>query len=455
MCKKIYVDFHRDESYPIQMLCTALMLFPTITSNNIPLASIMATEPNPTSLQASLILPQDFSIYVKWQLKRTPGSDIGLIRNAIEYFRFVQYRDALIDRGPQSSASSILLSPPSLPSDHNSRTGSECGHTIHPSNPLLVELCPVCEVRAHLSFLLAITMAWDKAGRPRIRLEPHIWGGSYGEIRTSWHTARLQFQQFQCMLEVLLEYEEAWELKHPLQVETAQRTNSASAALKLAREQSRYPALLDQAFLQSKKAKVSLTVKQVTFAPEVQIKHNGHSTTSALEVAHGRPLAKFNRLSQKYEPGRYACHQDTDFIDTAGTRSEFSDVKNLKIFVTDDENAFESLQENHYLFKNSVGEYQGLVGMHALEQEVFDFLGGYIEDDPQARDYLGHLLHEADRLTVLIDEDTGGVVDAFLFDGSDDEDEEDHQRLEKADKDMVNQDWTCLKECLSVPLPVG
>lgn len=43
----------------------------------------------------------------------------------------------------------------------------------------------------------------------------------------------------------------------------------------------------------------------------------------------------------------------------------------------------------------------------------------------------------------------GGVVNVFLFDGSDEnEEDEDDQRPEDKGKGARNGDWTCLKECL-------
>lgn len=71
------------------------------------------------------------------------------------------------------------------------------------------------------------------------------------------------------------------------------------------------------------------------------------------------------RLSKTYEPGEHACPPGSEFLDTSGTITEPGDINNLKIFVTDDQDTFRSLQVNEQVPKDSVGECQGVVGcMH-------------------------------------------------------------------------------------------
>ncbi|KAF1932594.1 uncharacterized protein M421DRAFT_88975 [Didymella exigua CBS 183.55] len=285
----------------------------------------------------------DFSFYIKWQKERALGSEIGQVRDALEYFRFIKYRDALISRTLPLSAYSILPSPPSTPCRHKSHTTSDCGHVYCSSVPTLAELCPVCEVTAHLSFLHAIRVAQDKAGGPRLHPGPSVWGKSYGAIRTGWHS-----------------YEQTWELKHPFEVEAERRTNCASAAIELALEQSRYPALLSIALLPSKKGRLVPKVNRVISVPKVQIKHYDQVFVSAIKFIRNHRRNTFARSSQTYESGEHACPPDFELLDTPGAKSDFGDINNLKIFVTDDEDAFDSIQENSHLFKDSVGEYKVL-----------------------------------------------------------------------------------------------
>lgn len=167
------------------------------------------------------------------------------MRDALEYHCFPKHREALINHAPSLPSTVQFPSPPVSPLSWKSHIATGCGHAYHPSDPIIVELCPVCEVSAHLSFLHAITVAWDKAGGPRLRPEPHRVGKFSNDLRAGWHTARLQLQEFLGLLDVLHEYQKAWELKHPLAAEKARRTNCASAAFKLAIEDSRYPAILN------------------------------------------------------------------------------------------------------------------------------------------------------------------------------------------------------------------
>jgi hypothetical protein len=81
-------------------------------------------------------------------------------------------------------------------------------------------------------------------------------------------------------------------------------------------------------------------------------------------------LATCIRPTKIYKSGGHACWPDSIFLDTSGTITELGDINNLKIFVTDDQDAFRSLEVDLKAFMDSVGEYQGLVGMHALKRDL-------------------------------------------------------------------------------------
>lgn len=209
------------------------------------------------------------------------------------------------------------------------------------------------------------------------------------------------------MLDALFEYEKDWELKHPFEDEAVRSTNSASAALNLALEDSRYPALLMPAPAPTKKPKLFPKIRKGTFAPKVQIKHDDRISASEVKFIHDRPRYTYSRSSSACEPGSHACTPDSEFHNSSGTKAEPVDIKNLKIFITDDEDAFDNLQDEPQLFRDSVGEYRGVVGMHVLKDNVFDFLVGYMRQDRLAKEDLECLVDEADRMIVLVDERDG------------------------------------------------
>lgn len=96
----------------------------------------------------------------------------------------------------------------------------------------------------------------------------------------------------------------------------------------------------------------------------------------------------------------------------------------------------------------------GCCGLHALKQDIFDAMVSFMKHTyggSWRKSDLECLVSDVDRMTVLIDEETEGVVVVFLFDGCD-EDEEDHQSKKKG-KGVASTDWTCLRECLSFQLP--
>jgi hypothetical protein len=330
---------------------------------------------------AILLLPNDYSLFIQWQ-KKQPESELGKIRDALEYHLFIAHRDALI-----SGEKSPLIT-------NRSCTERNCGHTRHPSDRNTNGLCPVCEVRAHLSFLIAITLARDKSG-----------GSNSGELKKVWHTAQLQLQELIEMLHIMTSWEEAWEATHPAEVAAARKTNCAFAALKLAQEDCMYPADLSPP--------VERTKKQVSFSPYVQIKDNETISTATTRFTPNRPQSLFARSSWKYEPGAHACPCDSEFIDTSqAIDSTAADIGNLKIYVTDDEEAFDELKTDPQYFMEDIGDFQGIVGLHDLKDKIHQ----YILDD-MAHENIEELLEKADRMLVLVDDEMGGVVDIYLFNG--------------------------------------
>jgi hypothetical protein len=221
----------------------------------------------------------------------------------------------------------------------------------------------------------------------------------------------------------------------------------------LALEEPRYPTLLSPSPVPTKKGRLFPKGKKVTFFPKVQTKHEDHIIASALKDVRDRTHDMCCHDGETYESGEHACPPQSELLDTSGTKAEPGNINSLKIFVTDDQDAYYSLQADDIGLKDSVGEYQGLVGIHTLKRGILDFLAVYIKHTPQVKGVLDCPMSEVDWMTVLTDEAVGGVMDVFLFDGSD-QDEED-QRLKEKCRGVANGDWTCLKECMSFSLPIS
>ncbi|KAJ4994104.1 hypothetical protein SVAN01_00581 [Stagonosporopsis vannaccii] len=243
-------------------------------------------------VRASLLLPQDFSLYVKWQKGRCPDDDIGQVANSLDYFQFIKHRDAHINGNVP------------LPVADRPCAARECGHKLHPSDMIMNALCPVCEVKAHLSFLHAITVAWEEVGGPRLRPGTHIQSNSYNSLRNGWRTARSQLQELLDMFAVMVTYEEDWEAKHQCNVAAVWSTNCASAAIKLAQEESKYPARLSLgAMPKLEKRGGAQGKKQVAFSREIRIKDDQHVSTSATRFFRDRSRDAFCRYNSSCEPG--------------------------------------------------------------------------------------------------------------------------------------------------------
>ncbi|KAH6616536.1 hypothetical protein C7974DRAFT_379426 [Boeremia exigua] len=397
----------------------------------------MAVELYSTCLRASLLLPHDFSLFVKWQKEHSKNSDIGYVCDAMEYHRFIKYRDAFIDHN-------IPLAIPSNP-----HTASKCGHTYHPSNMRMHELCPICEVQAHLSFLGSIVVAWNKAGGPRLRPGSQVARESCGPLRKGWHTARLQLQNLLDMFVIMAKCEETWEADHPSEAASARQTSCASAAVRLAQEESRYPACLGLSpTAKAKTNEAARWKKKVAFAPEVQIEGGEYVQTSATKFIHGRSQNFFYRRSPTYKPGEYACPTGSAFVDTSQEGRLFAKLGVLKLYTTDDEDAFDSLPKSPHFNGDLIGRYQGIVGLHDMSDTIFRLMHECMAESLQQEKDFKRLIEQSDRIVVLIDDETGRVVDFVLLDGSKEEDGDDQQSSDEREKGKGQGDWTCLEECL-------
>ena len=388
------------------------------------------------SLRASLLLPQDFSLFVKWQKEYAPGSDIGQVADALEYHRFIMHCDA-------------LLSNKSLPLNlfRRPQIALECGHTVHPSDTIDSDLCPICEVTAHLAFMHIIKVTWDKVGGPRLVPGQHIRGKSYSALRTGWHMARLRFQEVLDMFAVLVAYEEDWEAKRPCEAGAARETNCAAAAIRLAQAESKYPARLSPLTTKSIRTTPFKSKKSVTFAPEVQVKDEQGVFATATKFADYRFQCQYMRPSPAYQRGIHACPPNSEYIDTSQMDLLLANVRNLKIYIIDDEDAFDRLRGNPCFYAEFVGDHYGVVGTHQLCADVFAFISDFPFGQPR---WENEKIEEADRMTVLLDEGTGKVLDMFMFDGSDGGgyEDEDGDEGEANVRSTESSDWTCLRECL-------
>lgn len=389
------------------------------------------------SMRAALLLPKDLSLYVKWQKQNAPGSDIGQICDALDYYRFINYRDALLTRTRVQPRLDVGL-----------HIASECRHIVHPGNAIITEFCPICEVKAHLAFTNAISVAWTYAGGPRLLPGTRVRKKSYGALRDGWHMARLQLQELLDMFAIVAIYEQDWETKNPSQAAAARTMNSASAAIELAQAESKYPARLNPPSAKKAKAKLVRKEMKVTFATEVQIQDKGVTFPAATVFAHDRPLTLYYRPGRAYQPGSHACPLDSEFLDTSQSTLLPADISNLKIYITDDEDAFDRLTAQPSLYADSVGNHQGIVGLHRLNSDVFQLIHEFVAQESGAQEELEDLVEEADRLVALVDE-YENLLDIFFMDGSDEgEIDKDDESAFGNEKGVETGSWTCLRECL-------
>ncbi|KAF1365305.1 hypothetical protein EJ07DRAFT_171209 [Lizonia empirigonia] len=260
--------------------------------------------------------------------------------------------------------------------------------------------------------------------------------------------ARLQFQELLDMFTIVAIYEQDWETKNPLQVAAARRTNSASAAIELAQAESKYPARLNPPSAKTAKTKLVRGEVKVTFATEVQFQDHRGTFPAAAVFAHDRPRTLYHRPGRAYQSGSHASPPNSEFVDTSQLTLLSADISNLKIYITDDEDAFDRLMAQPSLYANSVSNHQGIVGLHRLNDDVFQFIREFMAQDSGAQEELEALVEEADRLVALLDE-YENLLDIFLMDGSDEgEIDKDDESARENEKGVESGSWTCLRECL-------
>lgn len=148
------------------------------------------------------------------------------------------------------------------------------------------------------------------------------------------------------------------------------------------------------------------------------------------------------------------CAVDTEYIDTSQMDGSVADLRNLKIYVTDDEDSFDQIEVNPDFSSDLLGENQGVVGLHELSDEIIRSVQVTMGHDAEQKKDVECLIQDADRVVVLVDGETGSVVDFFLFDGSDEEASDDEESdgveesLDREGKGSKSGLWTCLRVCL-------
>ncbi|UPX14400.1 uncharacterized protein EKO05_0004883 [Ascochyta rabiei] len=250
------------------------------------------------------------------------------------------------------------------------------------------------------------------------------------------------------MFTILVAYEEDWEAKNPLRAAAARTTNCASTAIKLAQAESVYPARLSPTFVKSVKTEPVRERRKVGFTPQAQVQDREDTFLIRTMFVHSRPQGCYYRSSSAYQRGMCTCSPGSEYIDTSEANLLPANVSNLKIYLTDDENAFDSLQSNPSLYGASVGDCQGIVSLHRLTDDIFRSIHDYSVRDDKTKDDLEVLTEGADGMVVLVDEH-GNLLDGFLFDGSVEGEEDSGNESSSEKRKRADQGcWTCLKEYL-------
>lgn len=367
---------------------------------------------------ADLILdPKHVPLFHEWQGSQVQSDQKGMIRNAEEYFRFLQHLK--VEDGPTSQPISVTL-PDTL-------RAVRCGHELHPSIHHAVHYCPVCEVRMSLTFLDAIAEALQNAGGPW-----HKPGSTKPEkpiLRECWHMARLDLQELVESLEVSAELEIQWETFNSHQSPVARRLKTATKAVRIAVMEQKYPAMVYKPQQAGNKRKVA----DIDESPAQQVKKKRVTFASDIDFEPGRDSTMYCRKSKHYKPGIHACEDSQEWLNTSQCGLNHPDFCNLKLFLTYSQADFDSLDDNTL---GRTGEYQCLLSGHP----DFEAISSYVAADTLKLgmvETLANLVGFSDAITVLFSDDHT-VLDFHLSDSADFEDFDDEE-------EVVDQNrWTCL-----------
>ncbi|KAF1842635.1 uncharacterized protein K460DRAFT_420514 [Cucurbitaria berberidis CBS 394.84] len=248
---------------------------------------------------------------------------------------------------------------------------------------MIAGYCPICEIQMSLKFLGAIADALQEAGGPWNRNRPTK--NKYPVLRQGWHLGRLQLQGVIDLLEVSVKYEARWDAEHRDKVAAARRTNSSTKALQVAEMEHRYPALISKTVARGTKRKSSVP--------------------------------------------------DVNFQEIMATPTN---PAHMLLFATTLQKEFDELHEGVSL---RPGQSQGLVGSHPGVKVISDFLENFQEQQHGHREELKEMVHYADAMIVLVNENK--VLDVFLS-------HSDYIEDENYEDDEVDQSrWTCLGEVLA------
>ncbi|KAF2654472.1 hypothetical protein K491DRAFT_679632 [Lophiostoma macrostomum CBS 122681] len=132
-------------------------------------------------------------------------------------------------------------------------TASKCQHPLHPTHPSNslepgeisppILRCPLCKMRAHITFLTVLSSRWVDLGGPwrRWNMEADPQALNYTTGTRSYHRAKLDLVREVYAQEEWAEAENVWEAGHPGGVDESVQQYGANAALDLLRREYTYP----------------------------------------------------------------------------------------------------------------------------------------------------------------------------------------------------------------------
>ncbi|KAF9740343.1 hypothetical protein PMIN02_008041 [Paraphaeosphaeria minitans] len=237
----------------------------------------------------------------------------------------------------------------------------ECGHKLHPSAPVET-FCPICQVDHCISFLDAISEAWESAGGPfRDNYEPKSYSYGYINLRLAWRAARFELINLVAKLEKQAVIENRMDSYAP-PADTLNGPDDppptfygAEAALARYRLAYKYP------------------VVDAPWKTENGWHIPGSSPKQKKEVhfdddlvdGSTRNQGSFNRKHPAYVRGLHAVSPGSQFENTTCTKDIEILVAQSKIFFTD-KLGFKAYAENPRHWP----EFEGIAGCHPRWEEI-------------------------------------------------------------------------------------
>ncbi|KAF2661106.1 hypothetical protein K491DRAFT_674095 [Lophiostoma macrostomum CBS 122681] len=318
--------------------------------------------------------------------------EVGHIRDAWDYYEFQSWAHPTEWLDARSREWIGLSERPQEDLSSKFELSRVCKHPLHPAQKP-GDYCPACEVHIGFVFLDLLTAAGFR-NRANFAWSPFDRSSfETFELREEWRRARLHIAQTVFKVEGLIPQEREWELENIQLDLDMKRVHSATIAVQIAKENTKYLAacmnLEEFERFYGGHMDVDTDKKSLSFAPDTNF-------------GPGRDVAEFDRSAfnkHNYKPGRYSALPGTCLEQTSFLRCQFYNVNQFKVYSVFSQAEFESYRKSPELLPEV---HEGVLAGHRLFSVLCEELDSLMQV-PESKQNLYKQCGEGDALVALVD----------------------------------------------------